>query len=73
MVTPPQISLSKDVSCGLAYIHSKQIIHCDLCGDNILLQLTQPVPIANISDFGISRFYDSSKLILVLSQLLLTV
>ena len=64
-----EISLSKDVSCGLAYIHSKQIIHRDLCGDNILLQLTQPVPIAKISDFGISRFYDSSKLTRTLTAL----
>ncbi len=57
-----EISLSKDMACGLAYIHSKQIIHRDLCGDNILLKLTQSVPIAKISDFGMSRLYDSSKL-----------
>ncbi len=56
-----EISLSKDVSCGLNYIHSKLIIHRDLCGDNVLLHLTQPVPIAKISDFGISRLYDPSK------------
>ncbi len=42
--------------------HSKQIIHRDLCGDNVLLKLTQPVPIAKISDFGMSRLYDPSKL-----------
>ena len=57
-----EISLSKDIACGLAYIHSKQIIHRDLCGDNVLLKLTQPVPIAKISDFGMSRLYDPSKL-----------
>ncbi len=57
-----EISLSKDVSCGLAYIHSKQIIHRDLCGDNVLLKLTRPVPVAKISDFGMSRLYDPSKL-----------
>ena len=57
-----EISLSKDMACGLAYIHSKQIIHRDLCGDNILLKLTQLVPIAKISDFGMSRLYDPSKL-----------
>ena len=56
-----EISLSKDMACGLAYIHSKKIIHRDLCGDNILLKLTQPVPVAKISDFGMSRLYDSSK------------
>ncbi|XP_064407337.1 uncharacterized protein LOC135352100 isoform X2 [Halichondria panicea] len=57
-----EISLSKDVACGLAYIHSKQIIHRDLCGDNVLLKLTRPVPVAKISDFGMSRLYDPSKL-----------
>ncbi len=57
-----EISISKDMACGLAYIHSKQIIHRDLCGDNILLKLTQPLPVAKISDFGMSRLYDSSKL-----------
>ncbi len=57
-----EISFSKDIACGLAYIHSKQIIHRDLCGDNVLLKLTRPVPIAKISDFGMSRLYDPSKL-----------
>ncbi len=62
LTTESEISLSKDMACGLAYIHSKQIIHRDLCGDNVLLKLTQPVPVAKISDFGMSRLYDSSKL-----------
>ena len=57
-----EISLSKDMACGLAYIHSKQIIHRDLCGDNVLLKLARPVPVAKISDFGMSRLYDPSKL-----------
>ncbi|XP_064400038.1 mitogen-activated protein kinase 3-like isoform X2 [Halichondria panicea] len=57
-----EISLSKNMACGLAYIHSKQIIHRDLCGDNVLLKLTQPVPVAKISDFGMSRLYDPSHL-----------
>ena len=55
-------SLIKDMACGLAYIHSKQIIHRDLCGDNVLLKLTRPVPVAKISDFGMSRLYDPSML-----------
>ena len=57
-----QVSLSKDVASGLAYIHSRQIIHRDLCGDNILLSLLQPVPVAKISDFGMSRLLDPSEM-----------
>ena len=59
-----EISLSKDVAAGLAYLHSKLIIHRDLCGDNILLKLSQPdgVPVAKISDFGMSRVLDPSRL-----------
>ena len=57
-----QVSISKDNASGLAYIHSKQIIHRDLCGDNILLHLNQPVPEAKISDFGISRLLDPSQM-----------
>ena len=57
-----QVSLSKDVASGLTYIHSRQIIHRDLCGDNILLALSQPVPIAKISDFGMSRLLNPSEM-----------
>ena len=57
-----QLSLSRDAASGLAYIHSRQIIHRDLCGDNILLRLSKPVPIAKISDFGMSRLLDPSQM-----------
>ncbi|XP_064389559.1 uncharacterized protein LOC135337561 isoform X1 [Halichondria panicea] len=38
------------------------MIHRNLCGDNVLLKLTRPMPIAKISDLGISRLYNPSKL-----------
>ena len=62
LTTSVEISLCKDVASGLAYIHSKHIIHRDLCDDNVLLKLAQPVPIAKISDFGISKLLDPSHL-----------
>ena len=59
-----ETSLSKDVAAGLAYIHGKRIIHRDLCGDNILLRLGKQneLPMAKISDFGMSRILDPSRL-----------
>ena len=57
-----QVSLSKDVASGLAFIHSRQIIHRDLCGDNVLLKLSRPIPVAKISDFGMSRLLDPSQM-----------
>ena len=57
-----QLSLIKDVASGLAYIHSRRIIHRDLCGDNVLLRLHQPMPVAKISDFGMSRLLEPSQM-----------
>lgn len=63
LTTTKETSLSKDIASGLAYIHSKGIIHRDLCGENILLKWLQaPVPLAKISDFGMSRLYDSAQM-----------
>ncbi len=56
-----EASLSKDVASGLSYIHSMNIIHRDLCGDNILLKLGGLAPVAKISDFGMARLIDPSK------------
>ncbi|XP_064387843.1 probable serine/threonine-protein kinase kinY isoform X1 [Halichondria panicea] len=56
-----EISLSKDLASGLAYIHSRKIIHRDLCGVNVLLKQSQPFPIAKISDFGMSKLLDPLK------------
>ena len=50
-----QISISRDVASALEFLHSKKILHRDLCGDNILLKCDHEIPIAKISDFGMSR------------------
>ena len=56
-----EASLCKDIASGLAYIHSRHIIHRDLCDDNVLLKLCEPVPVAKISDFGMAKLLDSAS------------
>ena len=50
-----QKSLCRDIASALAYIHSRHVVHRDLCSDNILLDCKQDPPIAKICDFGMSR------------------
>ena len=57
-----QISLSYDVACGLQYLHSNNIVHQDLCSDNVLLKHEGSQLIAKVSDFGISRIIDPDNL-----------
>ena len=57
-----QISLSCDVACGLQYLHSNNIVHQDLCSDNVLLKHEGSQLIAKVSDFGISRIVDPDNL-----------
>ena len=47
-----QISLGRDVAAALEFLHEKDIVHRDLCPDNILLNHG---PVAKVSDFGMSR------------------
>ena len=50
-----QISLFLDISQGLKFLHSKDLIHRDICDDNVLLDVKSDIPRAKISDFGMSR------------------
>ena len=52
-----QISLCLDISKGLNYLHSKGIIHRDLCDVNILLTVKggETYPTAKVADFGMGR------------------
>lgn len=52
-----QMSISCDVAAALEFLHKKNIVHRDLCVDNILLDCHGQTgyPIAKVSDFGLSR------------------
>ena len=50
-----QISLSRDVASALEFLHDRNLIHRDLCSDNVLVNDSQHTPVAKVSDFGISR------------------
>lgn len=59
-----EISISKDVACGLGYIHNlpEPVIHRDLCGQNVLLKLNESnIPVAKIADFGLSKLFERFK------------
>ena len=52
-----EVDLCHDIAQALAYIHSKDIIHRDLSGNNVLLLAGR----AKITDFGQSKLLDSNR------------
>ncbi|KAJ8080051.1 Rho guanine nucleotide exchange factor [Marasmius tenuissimus] len=60
-----QLPLVHDVATGLSYLHSKEIVHADLKGANILLT---PSLTALICDFGLSCILSSSEQALEMSS-----
>ena len=56
-----EASLSFDIASALQFLHSENIVHRDLCSDNVLLLHTNQIPIAKISDFGMSRILDPDQ------------
>lgn len=45
-----------DILKGLAYLHRHGIVHRDLRPKNILIQITDGMPVAKITDFGLRKF-----------------
>ena len=65
-----QISICSDISRGLSFLHSQEIIHRDLCDDNILLLAKNgDIPTAKIADFGMSRIIPHDHLSATLTVL----
>ena len=52
-----EVDLCHDIALALAYIHSKDIIHRDLSGNNVLLLAGR----AKITDFGMSKLLDANR------------
>ena len=52
-----EVDLCHDIAQALAYIHSKDIIHRDLSGNNVLLLAGR----AKITDFGQSKLFDANR------------
>ena len=52
-----EVDLCHDIAQALDYIHSKEIIHRDLSGNNILLIAGK----AKITDFGMSKLLDANR------------
>ena len=46
------VSICKDVSLGMAYLHEKNVLHCDLKSSNLLIDENWNV---KLCDFGLSR------------------
>ena len=52
-----EVDLCHNIAQALAYIHSKDIIHRDLSGNNVLLLAGK----AKITDFGMSKLLDANR------------
>ena len=65
-----QLSLNRDIASALAFLHSRSIVHRDLCEDNVLLLIQDgQVPVAKVSDFGMSRMIDLEQMSYSLSAI----
>eukprot|EP00051_Salpingoeca_urceolata_P011811 m.146758 g.146758 ORF g.146758 m.146758 type:complete len:680 (+) comp17264_c2_seq2:203-2242(+) len=50
--TPQQVAYGLQLASGLAYIHSQEVVHCDLAARNVLINNAEQL---KITDFGLAR------------------
>ncbi len=51
---PPDYLVLYQIAIGLDYVHSQNLVHCDIKPDNILISATKPVHV-KLSDFGFCK------------------
>ena len=53
--TLSKLELLRDITAGMIYLHSEQIVHGNLSANNVLLNLSKSKVVAKVADFGQSR------------------
>lgn len=57
-----RLGILRDVTAGMIYLHSEQIMHGDLTTINILVNLKGSEVVAKVADFGQARILDPDTL-----------
>ena len=50
------ICIAEDIALGMAYLHGRKMLHCDLKSSNVLVDLNWNV---KLCDFGLSKIKKS--------------
>jgi proprotein convertase subtilisin/kexin type 5 len=57
-----KLNIGCDIACGVLVLHSRQVAHCDLKPQNILVEEKETRPRFLLTDFGISKILTSEYL-----------
>lgn len=59
--TISQLEIIQQMTAGIKYMHTRNIVHLDLKPDNILLKTSSTKAVVRISDFGLSKLIPPEK------------